>query len=99
MMICLKTGGKLSMENNDRTQRKILSTGKNEYLKKALNFDFDTQIMKQYNLSMDYVYSSIKKYMEKIILHIYNILGYESNKVMSPYEVTGILEQLKYSLP
>ena len=55
--------------------------------------------MKQYNLSMDYVYSSIKKYMEKIILHIYNILGYESNKVMSPYEVTGILEQLKYSLP
>lgn len=55
--------------------------------------------MKQYNLSRDYVYSSIKKYMEKIILHIYNILGYESNKVMPPYEVTGILEQLKYSLP
>ena len=86
------------MENNDRIQRKIPSTEKNEYLKKALNFDLDTQIIKQYNLSRDYVYSSIKSIWKNNFTHI-QYSGYELNKVMSPYEVTGILEQLKYSLP
>ena len=54
--------------------------------------------MKQYNLSRDYVYSSIKSIWKNNFTHI-QYSGYESNKVMSPYEVTGILEQLKYSLP
>lgn len=99
MMICLKTGEKLFMQTNDNIPQKNPSTEKNNHVRKAIHFDLDTQIMKQYNLSRDYVYSSIKKYMEKNNFTHIQYSGYESNKIMSPYELTGFLTQLKSSLP
>jgi virulence-associated protein VapD len=99
MMICLKTGEKLFMQTNDNIPQKNHSTEKNKHVRKAIHFDLDTQIMKQYNLSRDYVYSSIKKYMEKNNFTHIQYSGYESNKIMSPYELTGFLTQLKSSLP
>ncbi len=98
-MICLKTGEKLFMQTNDNIPQKNHSTEKNKHVRKAIHFDLDTQIMKQYNLSRDYVYSSIKKYMEKNNFTHIQYSGYESNKIMSPYELTGFLTQLKSSLP
>ena len=99
MMICLKTGEKLFMQTNDNIPQKNPSTEKNNHVRKAIHFDLDTQIMKQYNLSRDYVYSSIKKYMEKNNFTHIQYSGYESNKIMSTYELTGFLTQLKSSLP
>lgn len=49
--------------------------------RKFINFDLNTNLMKTYNLSRYYVYSNIKTYMEKIILHIYNILGMNQTKL------------------
>ena len=87
------------MQTNDNIPQKNHSTENNKHVRKAIHFDLDTQIMKQYNLSRDYVYSSIKKYMEKNNFTHIQYSGYESNKIMSPYELTGFLTQLKSSLP
>ena len=33
--------------------------------RKLVHFDLDTNLMKKYKLTRDYVYSNIKKYMEE----------------------------------
>lgn len=67
--------------------------------RKLVHFDLDTNLMKKYKLSRDYVYSNIKKYMEEHGFEHVQYSGYESKRKMSYYQITSLLESLKIDLP
>jgi|GEM_PF-1198625 hypothetical protein len=67
--------------------------------RKLVHFDLDTNVMKNYKLSRDYVYSNIKKYMEEKGFKHVQYSGYESKRKMSYYQISSFLKSLKKDLP
>jgi Uncharacterized virulence-associated protein D len=67
--------------------------------RKLVHFDLDTNLMKKYKLSRDYVYSNIKKYMEEHGFEHVQYSGYESKRKMSYYQISSFLKSLKKDLP
>ena len=63
--------------------------------RKLVQFDLDTNLMKKYKLSRDYVYSNIKKYMEEHEFEHVQYSGYESKRKMSYYQISFFLKSLK----
>lgn len=67
--------------------------------RKAIHFDLDTKTFAKFKLSSEYIYSNIKKYMEKNNFIHTQFSGYESKDKMSFYDAASFLKDMNKSFP